>query len=30
MNIKTDKKTCGDSIFDLEILNTILKKQGMI
>ena len=30
MNIKTDKKTCGDSIFDLEILNTILKKQGII
>lgn len=30
MNIKTDKKTCGDSIFDLEILDTILKKQGMI
>ena len=30
IEIKTDKKTCGDSIYDLEILNDVLKKQGII
>ena len=30
LEIKTDKKTCGDSIYDLEILNDVLKKQGII
>ena len=30
INIKTDKKTCGDSIYDLEILSNILEKQEKI
>ena len=30
IEIKTDKIICGDSIYDLEILNDILKKQGII
>ena len=30
VEIKTDKKACGDSIDDLEILNNVLEKQGMI
>lgn len=30
INIKTDKKACGDSIYDLEILNNVLKKQEKI
>jgi len=30
INIITDKKTCGNSIYDLEILNTVLEKQGKI
>jgi len=30
MNIKTDKKVCGNSIYDLDILNDVLKKQGRI
>lgn len=28
--IKTDKKVCGNSIDDLEILNDVLQKQGII
>ena len=30
VDIKTDKKVCGNSIDDLEILNDVLEKQGMI
>ena len=30
INIQTDKKACGDSIYDLEILNNVLKKQEKI
>lgn len=30
LDIKTDKKVCGNSIDDLEILNDVLEKQGMI
>ena len=30
INIITDKKACGDSIYDLEILNQVLEKQGKI
>jgi hypothetical protein len=30
MIIKTDKKVCGNSIYDLDILNDVLKKQGRI
>lgn len=30
INIVTDKKACGDSIYDLEILNQVLEKQGKI
>lgn len=30
LNIKTDKKICGNSIYDLDILNDVLKKQGRI
>ena len=30
VEIKTDKKVCGNSIDDLEILNDVLEKQGMI
>lgn len=30
VEIKTDKKACGNSIDDLEILNDVLEKQGMI
>lgn len=30
INIKTDKKACGDSIYDLDILNDVLQKQGII
>lgn len=30
INIITDKKACGDSIYDLEILNNVLEKQGKI
>ena len=30
INITTDKQNCGDSIYDLEILNQIAKKQGII
>jgi hypothetical protein len=30
LNIKTDKKVCGNSIYDLDILNDVLKKQGRI
>jgi hypothetical protein len=29
INIKTTKENCGKSIYDLEILSNILKKQGM-
>lgn len=30
VEIKTDKKVCGNSIDDLEILNDVLQKQGII
>lgn len=30
LDIRTDKKVCGNSIDDLEILNDVLEKQGMI
>lgn len=30
VDIKTDKKICGNSIYDLEILSDVLEKQGMI
>ena len=30
INIKTSKENCGKSIYDLEILNDVLKKQGML
>lgn len=30
MEIKTTKKECGDSIYDLEILAEIMKQQGML
>jgi hypothetical protein len=30
ITIITDKKACGDSIYDLEILNQVLEKQGKI
>lgn len=30
LNIRTDKKECGSSIYDLDILNDVLKKQGII
>ena len=30
INIQTDKKTCGDSIYDLEILTKVLEKQEKI
>ncbi len=30
INIETTKNDCGKSIYDLEILNAVLKKQGML
>ena len=30
LNITTDKKICGESINDLEILKDVLKKEGII
>ena len=30
VEIKTDKKVCGNSIDDLEILTDVLEKQGII
>jgi hypothetical protein len=30
INIKTDKKACGNSIYDLDILDDVLKKQRII